>query len=203
VNYANGVRWKNPGAVIKIEYLNYKITRASDQKSMLLNGVQNLTNVSGGNWFTLLTSPTQTNIVLTITGTNLSVTWQDNKTATYNINRRITYSRAGTIISAKGEGIGTSNNLNDLENYGTTRDGDAFTSQVTTPVIWNTTCGGGAPLQGAVNIKVSSKNFDLKFLYGVDVNGNTVAVGSNQCPYGWKLEWTANGATSSKVIGYF
>ena len=200
--YSNGVRWKDANAVIKVEYLNYKITRASDQKSMTFVGVQYLTNVSGGNWITLFFN-IQPSLVSTITGTNLAVTFQDNKTATYNINRRVTYTYTNSVLSAKAEGIGSFNNLNDLENYGTTRDGDAFTSQVTTPIIWNTTCGGGAPIQGALNIKVASKNFDLKFTYGVDASGNPVTVGANQCPFGWKLQWTVNANTNNKVIGYF
>ena len=64
------------------------------------------------------------------------------------------------------------------------------------------TCGG-AIIQGAVAIKAINKNFELKFLYGVDANGNSQTVGANACPYGWKIEWFANGASNSKVYGYY
>jgi hypothetical protein len=200
-SYTAGVRWKDPGAVIKIEYLNYKITRASDQKSMLINGTQFLTNVSGGNWVTLALG--QPSLVSTITGTNLNVTFQDNKTAVYNINRKLTYTFANPVLTARAEGIGTSGNMNALENFGTTRDGDSFTSQVITPVVWNSTCGGGAPMQGVLKIVVPAKSFDLTFTYGVDASGNPVVVGPNQCPFGWKLQWTANSQSNSKTFGYF
>jgi hypothetical protein len=204
VNYTSGKRWKDTGAVLKVDYINYKIKRASDQKSLTFNGTQQLKNVSGGNWWNLLVWKNQTSLVTTVTGTNLIVTWHDNTTATYNIHRKITYScPSPSVIAVKGEGIGTSGGLTSLENYGTSRQGDAFTSQVTTPIIWNTTCGGGAPLQGAVNVKVTSKNFDLIFLYGVDVNGNTGTTITNPCPYGWKLQWTVNNASSSKVFAYW
>lgn len=202
-NYAGGARWKNIGAVIKVDYLNYKITRASDQKSIMFNGSQNLTNVSGGTWLNLLFFKNQASLVSTVTGTNLAVTWQDGKTAVYNINRKITYSIPGNILTCQAEGIGSNSNLTNLENYGTTRDGDAFTSQVTTPIIWNITCGPGAPIQGGLNMKVASKNFDLVCLYGVDTGGNPITVGSNQCPFGWKLQWTFNSVSQSKVIGYY
>ncbi len=201
LSWVHGTKWKNANATIKIDYLNYKIVRASDQKSIMLNGTQYLTNVSGGTWVDLLTVANKT-IVTTITGTNLQVTFEDNKTAVYNINRRASYTYPGSVLTVKAEGIGTSLSLTNLENFGTTRNGEAFTSQVTTPIVWNATCGG-AVLSGAVNVKVPSKLFDLKFTYGVDVNGNPVTVSANSCPYGWKLEWTFNGSGNSKVFGYY
>lgn len=203
LTWAPGTKWKNVGATIKVEYLNYKIVRASDQKSIMLNGTQNLTNVSGGNWVNLLLT-SNFSLVNTVTGTNLKVTFEDNKTATYNINRKITYTYPGGypngILTIKAEGIGSNNGLNYLENYGTSRNGEAFTSQVTTPVVWNATCGG-AVLQGAVS--VVTQNASLVFTYGVDANGNPQSVGPNACPYGWKLQWTANNVSVSKVFGYY
>ncbi len=60
-------------------------------------------------------------------------------TASYNINRKFTYTYNPTtiVLTCVGEGIGiTSGSLSNLENFGTTRDGDLFTSQVTTPIVW-------------------------------------------------------------------
>jgi len=204
LSWAHGTKWKNIGAVIKIDYINYKITRASDQRSMMFNGTQNLTNVSGGNWINLLTTANY-NLINTVTGTNLNIQFEDGKTAVYNINRRITYTYPGAfpngILTVKAEGIGTSGTTSNLENFGTARNGDVFTSQVTTPIMWNVTCAG-AVLQGGVTVTNVTKNFNLKFTYGVDVNGNPQTVAANSCPYGWKLEWTANSISNSKVFGY-
>lgn len=201
LNYTSGVRWKHVGAVLKVDYLNYKVTRASDGKSVELNGTQNVTNNSGGTWFDLIFLG-QANLSHQVTGTNLNVTFDGSKTAVYNIHRKFTYTWSGTVLTCVGEGIGTSNNLSNLENYGTTRDGDAFTSQVTTPVVWNTTCGAWAPVQGAVDIRVDGKSFDLKCTFGVDVNGNSVTVAPNSCPYGMKVEWSYKKKTNKKIFGY-
>ncbi|PBQ34444.1 hypothetical protein CNR22_22575 [Sphingobacteriaceae bacterium] len=204
LSWAPGTKWSTAGAIIKIDYVNYKITRASDQRSIMFNGTQNLTNVSGGTWLNLVLV-TNYSLVNSITGTNLNVKFEDGKTAVYNINRKITYTYPGTfpngILTIKAEGIGSNGSLTNLENYGTARNGDVFTSQVTTPIVWNVTCGG-AVLQGAVSLTDVTKNYNLKFIYGVDANGNIQTVGANSCPYGWKLEWTANAATQSKVFGY-
>ncbi|MBK7667466.1 MAG: hypothetical protein IPJ32_09115 [Sphingobacteriaceae bacterium] len=201
LNYAGGVRWKHVGAVLQVDYINYKVTRASDGKSVELNGTQNVTNNSGGTWFDLIFLA-QANLSHQVTGTNLNVTFDGSKTAVYNINRKFTYTWASPVVTCVGEGIGSSNSLSNLENYGTTRDGDNFTSQVTTPVVWNTTCGAWAPIQGAVNVKVDDKAFDLKCTFGVDANGNSISVAPNTCAYGMKVEWTYKKKTNKKIFGY-
>jgi hypothetical protein len=203
VDYKTGMKWKTKGAVLIVEFMGYKVTRASDGKSVELNGIQNVTNETGGTWWELLFSA-QPSLAHTVTSTSggLNVKFDDGKTANYNINRRFTYTFSNMIITCVGEGLGSSNGLNNLENFGTTREGDAFTSQVTTPVIWNTTCGGHAPIQGAVNVKVDGKSFDLRVTFGVDVNGNSITVAPNNCAYGIKVEWTYKKKTNKKIYGY-
>ena len=200
--YSTGMRWKNAGCVLRVEFVDYKVTRASDQKSVKLNGVQYFTNVSGGGWWELLFVKTQTVLVTSVTGTDLKVTFDDGKIATYNIHRKVSYSLPNNILTCTAEGIGSNGSLQNLENYGTTRQGEAFTSQVNTPIVWNWTCGAFAPLGGDVNIQVAGKAFTLRCTFGTDAAGNPVTVGSNQCPYGWKLQWSVNGQNQSRIIGY-
>ncbi len=195
-------KWKDVGCILKVDYLGYKVTRASDGKSVELNGTQNITNESGGSWWELLWLKTQTSLATSVTGSNLNVTFEDGKTAVYNINRKFTYTLPAGILTCTGEGIGSSDGLSSLENYGTTRDGDAFTSQVSTPIVWNWTCGWWAPTQGAVDIKVADKEFSLKVTFSVDKDGNSVAAPANSCSYGWKVEWTHKKKTNKKVFGY-
>lgn len=202
IDYSTGKRWKQAGCVLKVDYINYKVTRASDGKFVLINGTQNLTNITGGTWWELLIIKTQPSLATSVTGSDLNVTFDDNKTAVYNINRKFTYTLPGGILTCTGEGIGSHESLSNLENFGTTRDGHAFTSQVTTPIIWNWTCGWWAPTQGAVEVKVADKEFTLKCTFAVDQAGNPVSVASNSCAYGWKVEWTRKNKTNKKVIGY-
>ncbi len=60
------------GCQMKVEYLAYRVTRASDGEYVELNGIQTLTNVSGGTWWDLFIN-NQPNLVSSVTGTNLSV----------------------------------------------------------------------------------------------------------------------------------
>lgn len=204
-SYTTGKRWKDQGAVVMVEFLNYKVERASDDKSITLNGVQYLTNETGGTWWEFLILKTQPSLGIKSEGNSLQVTFDDGKTASYNIHRRVVYTMpTGDLqsLTCTAEGTGSLNGLGNLENYGLTRDGDEFTSQVVTPIVWNWTCGWWAPIQGEVNVKVDSKEFTLNCLFGVNSSGNSVNVGANDCPYGWKVEWKLKKKTRSKVIRY-
>jgi hypothetical protein len=208
LDFVSGKRWENPGAVLEIEYKDYKITRASDGKSIKFNGTINLTNVSGGNLILLYfgIAPNQTSLIHKVEGSNIQVVFDDVKTAIWNINRQATYTKSmngsTVVFTCTAEGIGTYNGISNLENWGTTRDGDEFTSQVTQPVIWNTTCGAGAPVTGLVIMRVDSKEFELTITVGVDQNGNPVVPSVNNCPYGLKVSWKYKNKTDSKIYPY-
>lgn len=201
--YANGTRWNDAGCVLQLDYINYKVTRASDSKSIEFNGTHYITNVSGGNAITLIFG-LQPTLVHSVTGTSLSVKFSDGSNATWNIHRQVTYTydAANVIITAKCEGIGSYNGISQLENWGTTRKGDEFTSQVTVPVVWNTTCGANAPVEGQLLIKVDSKEFELKCTLGVDNSGTPVPITVNNCPYGMKVEWSHKNKNKEKIIAY-
>jgi hypothetical protein len=205
-NYSSGKRWKDAGCVLQVDYYNFKCTRASDGKNITFNGTHYVTNVSGGN-FGMLIFNLQPNLVFTITGDNLNATFGSEsssatETAIWSINRKYTYTCSNFVFTCTGEGIGSHDGLSNLENWGTTRQGDAFTSQVITPVIWNTTCGAWAPQQGEVEIKVDDRDFKLKATFGVDNSGNATGVVANSCSYGWKVEWTHKNKTKKKIFGY-
>lgn len=198
--FITGIRWKHTGAVIKLEFNNFKVTRASDSKSLEFSGIKYMTNISGGN-LALLFLGMQTNFVTSVSGADLKVKFDDGKIATCNVNRKFTYAMSGQVISCTVEGIGTNNGLSGLENYGTTRNGDTFTSQVLTPIVWNTDCRTYV-LAGKLNVKVPAKVFDLVTTFGVDESGNVVTPSANNCPYGMKLEWTRKSKKNSKIVKY-
>ncbi len=201
VGYPNK-KWKQAGTVLKLDYLGYKITRASDGKFILLNGTLNVTNVEGGTWVDLAFFG-KPKIVHEVAGTLIKVKYENsNITAEYNIHRRYTYTYDNLVFTCKGEGLGTNDGLSSLENWGTTRNGDPFTSQVTSPVMWNTTCGGGAPIDGEIVIKVEDKSFEIRCIFAVNSSGEEISVAPNTCAYGWKAEWKYKKKTKSRIFLY-
>ena len=199
--FAGGTRWKDVGAVLQLDYTNFKITRVSDNKSISINGSNTIINVSGGSFITLLLGwpPNQTNLTHKVEGNNLAVTYDDGSTGTFNLSRKFTYTWANNVLSCIGNGEGTFNGISNLENWGTTREGDAFTSQVVNVVKWNSNCGWSKPLEGKLDIKVDAKSFGLVTTFGVNSSGNAVSSG---CPWGLKVEWTYNNRTGNKLYQY-
>lgn len=198
VDYTTGKRWKDVGAVLKYDFMDYKVTRTSDSKSLVFNGTANVTNASGGN-VVLMVLGLQPNVVHKVDGNNINVKFDDGKSSTFNVSRQYTHTYSNTVYQIKGEGTGTKNSLSNIENWGTTREGDEFTSQVTDPVIWNSTCTAGKPVRGKLDIKVASKEFNLVTTLGTDNSGNVVSSG---CPWGLKVEWTYKNKTGSKLYAY-
>jgi hypothetical protein len=197
-DYTLGKRWKDAGAVVRMDFTNYKVTRASDSKSITFNGTANMTNVSGGN-VVLMVLGFQQNVVHKVESSNSTALFDDGKTSTFNLSRQYTHTYSNNVYQVKGEGVGTHNSLSNIENWGTTRDGDEFTSQVTQAVIWNSSCGAGKPVSGKLDIKVASKQFSLITTLGVDNAGN---ISTATCPWGMKVEWTYKNKTGSKLYAY-
>jgi hypothetical protein len=201
VGYPNK-KWKQVGALLKLEYINYKVSRASDGKFVQLNGTVDVTNVNGGTWVDIAFFG-KPNVVHEVKGTAIKVKYENSVgTAEYNVHRRYTYTYSNLVFTCKGEGIGSQDGVNNLENWGLTRNGKSFTSQVTSPVIWNTTCGGGAPTDGEILIKVEEKEFELRCIFAVNSGGDEVSVAPNTCAYGWKVEWKRKNKTKSRIFAY-
>jgi hypothetical protein len=194
-------KWKNPGSILKVEFIGYKVTRATDGRSVQLDGTQYITNESGSTFFDLRYLNVSS-IVHTVTGFDMKVKFDGDNTAIFNVGRRMTYTHSGGVTTCRIEGTGSAAGKSNLENWGHTRNGDSFTSEVTVPIVWKTTCGAVAPLEGEVAIKVDKKDFELKCKFAVDETGESVS-GDNPCPYGWLMEWSYKNRTNTRIFGYY
>jgi hypothetical protein len=196
-------KWKHAGCVVKVDFLAYQVTRISDGKKIQLDGTQNITNISGDTWFELWYLNTRT-LVHTVTGNNLKLTYDGSSSdvAIMNVNRRATYTFLDNVTTCKIEGLGVYDGKSNLGSWGQTRDGAQYTCEVVTPVVWKTACGAVAPVSGEVSINIDGKEYELKCLYGVDKEGNSVS-NENECPYGWKVSWSRKKKTNTRIFGYY
>jgi hypothetical protein len=192
-------KWKNKGAVMRLEYIKYKMLRSSDGKSVELNGMQELKNESGNTWYELwfLAEP---NVVYSVTGNEMTALFDGNSSAVFSFSRRMTYTFANEVITCRVEGTGSTGGRSAVENWGQTRDGEEFTTSVTEPYVWKTECGAMAPVSGEVSVQVAEKEFDLKCFFGTDSNGDKF---SEKCPFGWRVEWSRKKRTNTRVFGYY
>jgi len=192
-------KWKNTGTVVRIEFNKYKMVRSSDGKSVEINGTEEMKNLSGNTWFELWYM-SQPSVVDQVSGTELNVKFDNTATAIFSFDRKLTYTYSNNVTTCRVEGMASQGGKNNVENWGQTRDGNVFTSQVVESPVWKSECGAMAPLSGQVWVKEEGKDFDLKCFFGVKSDGTASA---ENCPFGFRTEWSRKKRTNTRVFGYY
>lgn len=195
VSMAQGVRWRNPGAVINVSFQNFRITRLSDNKSITINGTQTHTNVSGGLLINLATLGTITH---TITSSNMSITFDNGSQRTWQVARQrvFTYNN-GIVISVTG--LHTDGSVTGIAEWGTNRFGRSFTTAITQAIVRRQDCSFRV---GSGKVVHTTPQYTATVTFGLDSTGNPTA-----CPgaghYYMKVEWTGhNGNTHTTILPY-
>lgn len=191
-------RWKDAGAVLTETITNLKITRISDNKSITINGVRTITNVSGGRMRDLVLG-TITSITHTIASSGMSVTFDDGSVRTWQVARKRVFTGSGSNIVITTTGNATVDGVANAAEWGTNRFGNAFVTSITQPLV----------VSGSCNFRLTSGQVTHNRLaatavvtFGLDANGNAVT----SCPSGafyFKLVWTGvNGITRTVILPY-
>lgn len=202
VDYSLGSRWRMAGSVLKLDFINFGVTKTIDSKSIRLNGSLHYSNVSGGTIMEMILGINNVSAVSHLAeGTDISVTFDDGTLRFMNISRKISYDFLNKFLSIKIEGAGNVNGLTNVESWGQTRAGDIFTSQVTEPISLNTNCFLWRPVAGRALLKVDNA-FELTTTFGIDLQGNLVSPNSGSCPWGYKIEWSHRNRTNNRIIKY-
>jgi hypothetical protein len=192
VSMAQGVRWKNVGAVLTVSFQNLKITRTSDNKSITINGTQTYTNVTGG---LLVNLPVLTSLTHTITSSNMSLTFDNGSQRNWQVARQrvFTYNN-GVVITVTG--THSSGGVTGIAEWGTNRFGNAFTSRISQPLVFRQDCSfrlGSGAVTHATNL------FNASVTFGLDASGN-----STSCPgvanYYMKIIWTGPGGNQQTAL---
>lgn len=195
ISMAQGVRWRNAGAILNVSFQNLRITRLSDNKSITINGTQTYTNVTGG---LLINLPTLTSITHTITSSNMSVTFDNGQQRTWQVARQrvFTYNN-GIVITTTG--THSEGGVTGIAEWGTNRFGNAFTSRITQPLIIRQDC---AFRLVSGKVAHSTALFNATVTFGLDAAGNATS-----CPgtgsYYLKIEWTGpSGIPRAAILPY-
>jgi hypothetical protein len=192
-------KWKQPGTVINIEFIDYKAKRLSDQRIVQFSGSERMTNESGNTWFELFYM-FHPSVVYTVAGENIQVTFDENDLSILNVNRRMTYTHSDNVTTCRVEGLGSALDMQQVEHWGQGRDGIEYASRISSPNTWKTSCGAVALLSGETVIKLDGREYELKNTYGLDQSGNAFSSG---CPYGWEVNWSRKSKTKSRLFGYY
>lgn len=181
ISMAQNVRWKNAGAVLSVNYLDLKVIRLSDNKSITISGIQTFTNVSGG---LLINLPTLRTITHTIKSSQMNITLDNGAKRTWQVARRRVYSLDnGIVISTSGtysEGATIG-----ISEWGSNRFGTAFTSSILQPLIIRQACNYRL-ISGRIDH--TTKLYNAKVIFGLDSAGVAVTCPINKALY-LKITW--------------
>lgn len=197
VQLTTGNLWSDAGSILTLTYINFKVTRLSDNKSITFNGVKTLKNMNGNNWLGFFLGTAT--LKYQARAFNVQVTFDNNVNATWNkayitewsyapSDQRITFTTTGDTVL---------NGHNNVEAWGVNRYGQSFTSHYNTAILSNTYCGLWRPNAGELVHQVNGADFTLTL--GVDQTGNPTTL---DCAYGYKVTWLYNGNTASVVLSY-
>ncbi|MFN5710874.1 MAG: hypothetical protein ACK46S_02495 [Bacteroidota bacterium] len=206
VQLVNGNKWKNAGSVLKFTFINFKVTKLSNNKSITFNGEKTLKNVNGINWLTFLLGTS--NFTFQERSLNLQVAFSDGTQASWNSARITTweYIQANATpgipyayVKFTSNGDTLVNNTPNTDSWGLNRNGQPFVTNYVSPWVSNSYCGFWRPTMGSLKHNVAGV-YNLTLDLGVDQNGNASSL---TCAYGYKVGWTPiSGTPQSQVFSY-
>ena len=204
VELISGTHWSDVNAVLQLTYIDFKVVRLSDNKSIKFNGVKTLKNINGNDWLGFLLSTAT--LKYQERALNIAVEYDNGSGATWNSARITEWSLIPANANPnipyahiKFTSIGdtTVNSHANTDSWGVNRFGSAFTTYYNSAVISNTYCGLWRFNSGELAHAVDGNTFTLTL--GVDQSGNPTPYA---CAYGYKVGWNVNGVSNSVVLSY-
>lgn len=195
-------KWSKKNCSVKIDLIDYKVTRSTSSANIKMNGTLYLTNQSGGTWYELkfLNVP---NLVHTLSGNDMVVFINGGGTPTkVNVSRTLNYTYKNKTVWCESTGNSSQNSKDNVEYWGDSRNKNFFSSNTVSNILSNSTCGAAYPQNGEFRINEDKKEFELKCILGIDIGGNTYDPWQITCPYGWKVSWSLRSKTNTKQFQY-
>lgn len=188
-----GESWVNPGAKVMVKFVNFRVTKISNNKSVLLNGTKTFENVSGGK-LEQLGNPL-TSITHKVYG-SLVATFDDNSTRTWNVARQRVFTGTGTPLSlvCTVSGFGEASGYSNLVVWGTNRNGEAFYTQINTAIVFKAACNW-EPSAGVKVHQIPSDSKKVTATFGYTLLNQPI--GANDCAAKFKVDWERNGNTGT------
>lgn len=182
-----GMHWYQTGATVMVRHINFTITKVATQRSITINSVKVLKNVSGGVIWQLGNG---TDAIVHRTWGHVDVTLDNGTTRSWNIARQITFTgNPPDSLIMTNDGFGSADGLDNLVVWGLNRQGEQFYTQILQPVVHRQVCDWN-PCSGIKkhSIPSDSKSATLTFGY----NSNNEPITGDECPTKYKVDWQKN-----------
>lgn len=177
-----GTHWRDVGATVRITFINLKITKISTGKYIILNGTKKLVNVNGG----IVKELNGSGSVIHTANGFLTTEFDNGTSRTWNVSRKRTFTGTQNDLTVTVEGTGSADGYSNLVTWGTNRHGEAFYTQITTPIVHKQACDWD-PISGVKVHNIPSGDKKATVTFGFDASGNTVS--GNNCPTHCRVDW--------------
>jgi len=182
-----GTKWWMPDATVSVKIINLQVTKVATGKSIVINGMKQHKNVSGG--FILQLGYGVDHIIHRTIG-HMKISFENGAAKTWKIARRLVYTGTWQDYSLAINGFGEDGSYSDLVTWGTTRTGDQFYISTPQPIIHKEACGWD-PVSGIHSMDIPTADMGATLTFGFDNNNQPVTNGD--CPTKFKLDWYHNG----------
>lgn len=193
-------KWYDAGATVLVKFINYKVIRVSTRKSMTFNGTKTFVNFSGGSIWQLGNQIQA--LIHRVTG-SIQVTFDDNTTKSWNINKQRTLTRVVDGIDShlllSIDGLGSADGYNGLVAWGVNRNNENFYTRITQVVVLKEICNWD-PSCGIEVFQIPASHKSATVTFGYDSQNNPVPCSSSDCPTEEKIDWTINNQSGTLYL---
>ena len=191
VKLKQNTHWFLPGAFLVVEFHNYKVTNALNGKTMRINGMSSLENVSGG---ILESLGTGLSMVIHKNTAHVIVSFNDHPPRDWHLTKVLVYTGTpGSLVLAI-NGFGVAPGYNKLLSWGKDRDGKNFFTQIEEAVVFTQNCNF-LPHSGEQVYSIPADNLKATAIFGY--NDNNEPVSGSECPTRYRLDWQQHGSSGT------
>ena len=187
VKINQNTQWFLPGAFLVVEFYNYEVTNVLNGKTMKINGMSSLENISGG--------------IIELLGTNLDmvihkntahviVSFNSHPPRDWHLTKLLVYTGTPGSLILVVNGFGVAQGYNNLLSWGKDRDGKNFFTQVEESVVFTENCNF-LPHSGEQVYTIPADNLKATAIFGY--NDNNEPVSGSECPTRYRLDWQQHG----------
>ncbi|MDT8394361.1 MAG: hypothetical protein RQ761_10975 [Bacteroidales bacterium] len=180
-------QWYLPGSFMIVEFHNYHVTHVFNGKSVLLNGMASLENISGG-IIQLLGSGF--NSVIHRNRAHFRVSFNGQIPREWQLAKMLVYSGSPGNLMMAVNGYGIAAGYENLLSWGKDRDGKDFYVQVSESVTFREGCNW-VPSSGEQVYSLPADNLKATATFGF--NHQNKPVMGNDCPTRYRLRWQQHG----------
>ena len=203
VGLFNRPLWSMQGAVLALDFQDYKVKIVASGKEHTFVGTAKIYNQTGGLAKNVLEGTGRVDsVVHRLRVSALRSNLANNYDANWNVAKTRTWVAKGENIFVRIKGDTTVGGLNNVSVWGRNRKNRQFYTQILQPIMATQNCGFARPIAGVRYHGGFSKS--VKTTFGVDAAGNPIATGANifDCAFGLKLEFTNRQGNQTRVIAY-